>query len=300
MNLLVVGSVAYDSVETPHSSMDRILGGSATFFSVAASFFAKVRLVAVVGDDFRDEDVTVLRDAGVDLEGLQHAEGKTFSWGGRYHANMNVRDTLFTELGVFKSFRPELPDSYRSSEMVFLGNIHPELQLEVLDQVKSPRLVAADTMNFWIEGEEPTLRSVLKRIDVLTVNDDEVRQLSGEHNLVRAARIVRAMGPKWLIVKRGEHGALLFTESRVFAVPAYPLEEVRDPTGAGDSFAGGFMGYLARERSISESVVRRAMVMGSVMASFSVEAASLQGLQGRTSEDVEERFQEFVDLTSFD
>jgi len=184
--------------------------------------------------------------------------------------------------------------------MVFLGNIHPELQLEVLDQVKSPRLVAADTMNFWIEGEEPTLRSVLKRIDVLTVNDDEVRQLSGEHNLVRAARIVRAMGPKWLIVKRGEHGALLFTESRVFAVPAYPLEEVRDPTGAGDSFAGGFMGYLARERSISESVVRRAMVMGSVMASFSVEAASLQGLQGRTSEDVEERFQEFVDLTSFD
>ena len=297
MSLVVIGSVAYDDVETPFGKRERILGGSASYFSVTASHFTDVRLVAVVGSDFRDEDIETLRAHGVGLEGLQRADGPTFSWGGRYHENMNIRDTLFTELGVFADFRPELPEAHRDSEFVFLGNIHPSLQLDVLDQVRAPKFVAADTMNFWIDGELETVKKLLGRLDGLTINDEEAQLLSGEHNLVKAAKAVRAMGPSWLVIKRGEHGALLFTGERVFAVPAYPLEEVFDPTGAGDTFAGGFMGNLARAGEVTERNVRRSMVMGSVMASFCVEDFSLDRLTAVEDAEIAARYDAFIELS---
>ncbi len=300
MSLLVVGSVAFDSVATPHGVRDDVLGGSASFFSVAASHFVGVRLVAVVGEDFPDEHVAMLREHGVDLAGLERAEGRTFRWAGRYHDDMNQRDTLSTDLGVFEGFDPKLPDGWDDTPFVFLGNIHPALQAKVLDQVKAPRLVACDTMNLWINTTPDELKRVIERVDVLAINDDEVQMVAQENNLVKAARKVRAMGPRWLIVKRGEYGALLFAEGRIFAVPAFPLEEVRDPTGAGDTFAGGFMGALAAAPRIDDATVRRSMVMGSVMASFCVEDFSLDRLKTLTRQDVDARFRQFKDLTSFD
>lgn len=300
MSLVVIGSVAYDDVETPHGKRERILGGSASYISVTAANFTDVRLVAVVGSDFRESDVELLRSRGVGLEGLQRQEGRTFSWGGRYHDDMNIRDTLFTDLGVFEHFRPELPEAYRESELVFLGNIHPALQLEVLDQVRDPRFVAADTMNFWIQGEPETLRRLLSRLDGLTINDEEARLLSGEANLLQAARAIRAMGPRWLVIKRGEHGAWLFSDDRIFAVPAFPLERVLDPTGAGDTFAGGFMGSLARAGEVTERNVRRAMVNGSTMASFCVEGFSLDRLVAVEDEEIAARYADFILLTCCD
>ena len=297
--LVVVGSVALDSVEAPAGKHDDILGGSASFICTAASYFVKPRLVAVVGDDFPAEHVEFLRGRGVDLAGLERARGKTFRWAGRYSSDLAHRTTLDTQLNVFAGFQPRLPEAWRASELVFLGNIEPQLQLDVLGQVQRPRLVAMDTMNFWIEGKPAELAKVLERVDLLVINDEEARQLAREHNLPRAARAIRAMGPKTVIVKRGDSGALLFHEAGVFAAPAYPLEQVIDPTGAGDTFAGGFMGYLAKAGDLEAATVRRAMIYGSVMASFCVEGFSLDTLRGLDEEKIHARYRAFCDLTHF-
>jgi sugar/nucleoside kinase (ribokinase family) len=298
--LVVVGSVALDSVEANGTVHDDVLGGSASFFSTAASYFAPVRLVAVVGEDMPEQHLSFLGSRGVDLTGLERAKGKTFRWKGRYSQDLASRTTLDTQLNVFADFKPRLPEEWRDAEFLFLGNIHPSLQLDVLTQVRKPRLVAMDTMNFWIEGELGNLSKVLERVDLLVVNDEEARLLSKEHNLPRAARAIRAMGPKTVIVKRGESGALLFHEHGVFAAPAYPLEKVVDPTGAGDTFGGGFMGYLARVRDIGPQAVRRAMFYGSVMASFCVEDYSLDRLRNLTEAEIEGRYRAFRDLTHFE
>src|SRR5512134_453077 len=245
MPILVVGSVAYDTVETPFGRAERVLGGSASFFSVAASFFGPVNLVGVVGDDFGEEQIAAFRGRPIDLDGLERMEGKTFHWQGKYSYDLNSRDTICTDLNVFEFFEPKIPARYRGSEVVFLGNIDPVLQRGVLEQVERPRIVACDTMNFWISGKADELRRTLAKVQVLLVNDAEARELSGEWNLVRAARAIRAMGPRTLVVKKGEHGVLMFTDNGSFAAPALPLEHVVDPTGAGDTFAGGFVGYLA-------------------------------------------------------
>ncbi len=297
--LVVVGSVALDSVETTTGKHDDILGGSASFFSTAASFFTNPHLVAVVGSDFPEAHVEMLRGRGVDLAGLERVDGKTFRWAGRYSADLSSRTTLDTQLNVFAGFRPKLPEFYRDAELLFLGNIEPTLQTDVLGQVRRPRLVAMDTMNFWIEGKPSELRAVLAKVDLLVINDEEARQLAREHNLPRAARAIRALGPKTVIVKRGDSGALLFHEGGVFAAPAYPLEEVVDPTGAGDSFAGGFMGYLAKAGDLSPLTIKRAMIYGSVMASFCVEAFSLDKLRALTPKLVEDRYGQFCELTHF-
>ena len=301
MSLVVVGSVALDSVETAQGSRERVLGGAASFFSVAASFLTRpVRLVGVVGEDFPEEHVRFLGEQGIDLSGLERTAGLTFFWRGRYSPDLACRTTLETQLNVFEHFRPKLPTSYRDAEFVFLANIHPSLQLEVLEQVASPRLVACDTMNFWIERTPDELRRTLSRVGLLVINDEEARQLGGEHNLVRAARAIRALGPHSVIVKRGDSGALLFHENGIFAAPAFPLEDVVDPTGAGDSFAGGFMGYLARARSVAPEEVRRAMIYGSVLASFSVEDFSLDRFRRLRPADVYARFRAFRALTQFE
>jgi sugar/nucleoside kinase (ribokinase family) len=298
--LVVVGSVAFDTIEARGVKKERVLGGSASFFSTAASYFTPVKLVAVVGDDFPEEHTAFFASRGVALDGLVRAPGKTFHWSGRYSDDLATRTTLDTQLNVFADFKPRLPEAWRDAEFLFLGNIHPTLQLDVLEQVRKPRLVAMDTMNFWIEGEPAALRRVLERVDLLVINDEEARQLSREHNLPRAARAIRAMGPKTVIVKRGDSGALLFHEHGVFAAPAYPLEEVIDPTGAGDTFAGGFVGSLAQGRDISPQAVRRAMFYGSVMASFCVEGFSLDRLRKVTPEEIEQRYRAFRDLTHFE
>jgi sugar/nucleoside kinase (ribokinase family) len=300
MSLLVVGSVALDSVETPFGLKEDVLGGSATYFSTSASFFTPVKVVAVVGEDFPEAHLNFLRARGVDLEGVTREKGRTFRWKGRYGWQLNEAETLDTQLNVFQSFSPRLPESYRDAQFVFLGNIHPELQSQVLDQVKGPKLVAADTMNFWINGSRPALLKTLKRVDLLFINDAEARQLSGEHNIVRAARAVLAMGPKRVAIKRGEYGALLFDQEHIFACPALPLAEVFDPTGAGDTFAGGFMGTLATNGKVDSQVLRRAMVMGSVMASFTVEKFSLERLREVSRHDIHARFAEFKRLTHFE
>jgi sugar/nucleoside kinase (ribokinase family) len=300
MSLLVVGSVALDSVETPFGKKEEVLGGSATFFSTAASFFNPVQLVAVVGEDFPEAHVQFLRSRNIGLEGLTQEKGRTFRWKGKYGFQLNEAQTLDTQLNVFQDFAPKLPESYRGAPYVFLGNIHPELQSQVLDQVKSPRLVAADTMNFWIQGSREALLKTLRRVNLLFVNDAEIRQLSGEHNIVKAARAVLSMGPTRVVVKRGEYGALLFEREHSFACPAFPLEDVFDPTGAGDTFAGGFMGTLATATQFDQEVVRRAMVMGSVMASFTVERFSLDRLRDLTLPEIRKRFSEFKRLTHFD
>jgi sugar/nucleoside kinase (ribokinase family) len=300
MSILVVGSVAFDSVETPFGKADKVLGGSASFFSVAASFFVPVSLVGVVGSDFGEKERAAFAGRDIDLSGLEQAEGLTFHWGGKYSFDLNSRDTLFTDLNVFESFKPKIPAAYRQSKQVFLGNIDPELQRGVLDQVEKPDLVACDTMNFWISGRLEELKKTLARVDVLLINDAEARQLSGEWNLVKAARAIRGMGPKTLVLKKGEHGVIMFTEQGAFAAPAYPLEEVFDPTGAGDTFAGGFLGYLAGAPARDEATLRRAVVMGSTLASFCVEAFSLDRLLRLTRAEIDERFRLFKRLTHFE
>jgi sugar/nucleoside kinase (ribokinase family) len=300
MSILVVGSVAYDTVETPFGRAQRVLGGSASFFSVAASFFAPVNLVGVVGQDFGEEQLAAFRGRPIDTEGLERMEGKTFHWQGRYSLDLNSRDTICTDLNVFEFFKPKIPARYRGSEVVFLGNIDPVLQREVLEQVQSPRLVACDTMNFWIQGKAEELRKTLARTQILLVNDSEARELSGEWNLVKAARAIRAMGPQIVVVKKGEHGVLMFGEKGAFAAPAFPLETVFDPTGAGDTFAGGFMGYLAAAGETGDAVLRRAVVMGSTLASFCVEAFSLDRLRTLTRAEIDARYRQFRDLTAFE
>lgn len=300
MSILVVGSVAYDTVETPFGTAERVLGGSASFFSVAASFFSPVNLVAVVGDDFGDEQLAAFRNRTIDLEGLERTAGETFHWQGKYSLDLNSRDTIRTDLNVFEQFKPKIPDSYRSSEAVFLGNIDPVLQSQVLGQVENPKLVACDTMNFWIDGKPKELRETLRNVHVLLINDAETRELSGEWNLVKAARAVREMGPRTLVVKKGEHGVMMFTGEGTFAAPAFPLENVFDPTGAGDTFAGGFLGYLASTSEQGDAALRRAIVMGSALASFCCEAFSLDRLLTLTRPEIEERYRQFQDLTRFE
>jgi sugar/nucleoside kinase (ribokinase family) len=300
MSILVVGSVAYDTVETPFGRAEKVLGGSASFFAVAASFFTPVNLVAVVGDDFGEKERAAFGGRRVDLEGLETAAGKTFHWQGRYSYDLNARETVCTDLNVFEFFKPRIPPAYRRSEHVFLGNIDPVLQREVLDQVERPQMVACDTMNFWISGKPEELRKTLAKVDVLLINDAEARQLSGEWNVVKAARAIRALGPRVLVVKKGEHGVLMFGEDGSFAAPAYPLEEVFDPTGAGDTFAGGFVGYLAASPTRDEAALRRAVIMGSTLASFSVEAFSLDRLLRLTRPEIDERYRLFRRLTHFE
>lgn len=299
MSILVVGSVAYDTVETPFGQAERVLGGSATYFSVSASFFADVRLMAVVGEDFSPEDTDLLQSRNVDLAGLSRHPGLTFHWQGRYGYDLNEAQTLATHLNVFEQFRPEVPESYRDSDCLVLANIDPELQLEVLRQMGRPPVIACDTMNFWISGKRDALLKVIGQVDFFIINEGEARQLAGEANLVKAARRILDMGVRNLIVKRGEYGVLMFSADGVFAAPAYPLEEVFDPTGAGDTFAGGFMGYLANTGDYSPQGVRQAIVAGSVMASFTVEDFSLERLKRLTYGEIAERFRLFKELTDF-
>jgi sugar/nucleoside kinase (ribokinase family) len=300
MSILVVGSVAFDTIETPHGAAQEVLGGSAAYFAVAASYFAPVKLVAVIGEDFPKQERDFLASRDIDLTGLTVAKGKTFRWTGRYHEDMNLRDTLDLQLNVFSDFSPVLPDSYRDAPFVFLANINPGLQGGVLDQLtQPPRMVACDTISHWIDGARSELIALLKRVDLFVINDEEARLLSGERNVVRAARNILDMGPRSLLIKRGEYGVLSFSPNSIFAVPAYPLEEVFDPTGAGDSFAGGFLGYLAQVNDLSEASVRKAIVYGSVVASFVVEDFSLRRLHSLTRDDIERRYRQFVSLTEF-
>lgn len=300
MNILVVGSVAYDTVRTPFGEAREVLGGSATYFAAAASFFAPVSLVAVVGEDFGEDELAFLRERGVDLTGLERRPGRTFRWWGEYGFDLNEAKTLETQLNVFAEFRPQIPQAYQEREIVFLANIDPDLQREVLTQVRAPLLVAADTMNFWIQGKYESLRETLKKVQVLIINDAETRMLAKEPNLVRAAKEILTWGPRSLVIKRGEYGVLAFSNNGWFAAPALPLEEVFDPTGAGDSFAGGFLGFLASTQNFDEKNLRRAVIMGSVMASFAVEAFSLDRLKTLTYPEIETRYRQFKELAHFD
>lgn len=300
MSLLVVGSVALDTVETPFGRAEDALGGSATFFAAAASLFCPVQLVGVIGDDYPVERLDFLRERDVDLDGLVRAKGESFRWSGVYSYDLNSRETTETRLGVFADFQPRIPESFRDARWVFLGNIDPALQLEVLDQTHSPEFVACDTMNFWIEGKRDTLLELLPRLDLLLVNDAEARQLSGDFNLARAARWIQDRGPRHVIVKKGEHGAILFTPDSVFFAPGYPLEEVFDPTGAGDAFAGGFMGHLAQCGRAEDAELRRAVVYGSVLGSFAVEQFSVDRLRTVTLAEIEERARHFREMTTFE
>ena len=298
--VLTVGSVAFDSIRTPFGEVSRVVGGAATFFSIAASFFSDVRLVGVVGEDFGARHMQVFGGRRIDLEGLQRVPGETFRWKGEYKLDLNTRETIYTRLNVFDDFSPQVPERYRSSPVVFLANIHPALQMEVLDQVEAPRFVALDTMNYWIEGTPAELGRVLRRVDAVVINDEEARQLSGKGNLVKAAREIRRMGPGRVIIKRGEHGVLMTRGEDFFAAPGLPLEEVCDPTGAGDTFAGGLVGYLAAGGDLSDEAVARAAICGSAMASFSVEDFGLGRLLGLTAEDIRARCDAFRRLTHFD
>ena len=300
MSILVVGSVAFDTVETPSGRVEEVLGGSASYFSAAASFFAPVSLVAVVGDDFAPEHAALFEERQVDLSGLARVPGRTFRWSGVYGEDLNQRTTLATELNVFEHFKPVLPDSRRSVDFLFLANIDPDLQRSVLGQMKRrPKLVACDTMNFWIAGKREAVRELLREVDILVINDEEARELAREANTVRAARRILEWGPTSLIVKRGEHGAALYSDQSHFAVPAYPLMDPVDPTGAGDSFAGGFMGHLARRGTVDEPAVRQALVAGSVMASFCVEDFSLRRFRRLQPEQIQDRLKEFSRMTQF-
>jgi sugar/nucleoside kinase (ribokinase family) len=299
MSIVVVGSVAFDTVQTPAGRAEEVLGGSASYFSVAASFFAPVHLVAVVGEDFGEDHARIFRDRDIDTTGLSRVAGRTFRWSGVYGDDINQRTTLSTELNVFQEFKPALPERLRKSEYLFLANIDPDLQRSVLDQMRRPRLVACDTMNFWIEGKRDAVRKMLQGVDVLIINDEEARQLALEANTVRAAKKILGYGPTSLIVKRGEYGAALYTSRSHFAVPAYPLLDPVDPTGAGDSFAGGFMGHLARKGSLDEISIRQALVVGSVMASFCVEDFSLRRFATLRPEQIRTRLKEFGRMTQF-
>lgn len=300
MSVLVVGTVALDSVKTPFGSVDEALGGSATFFSVAASYFTDVAVVAVVGEDFPEEHVAMLENRGVDTEGLVVDRGRTFRWAGEYGFDLNTRETLDTQLNVFEEFRPVIPDRLKRCEYVFLANIDPVLQRSVLEQVERPRFTACDTMNFWIEGSRDELLRTLAMVDAIVVNDSECRELAGEANLLKAARLVQGLGPGTVIVKKGEHGALMLTGDRFFAAPAFPCESVFDPTGAGDTFAGGFMGHLARTGDLSDANIRKAVVYGTVMASFSVEQFSVDGMTSLSPEDIEERVSVLKGVSHFE
>jgi sugar/nucleoside kinase (ribokinase family) len=299
MSLLVIGSLGLDTVETPFGSVENAIGGTAVYCSVAASHFTSVRLVGVVGEDFPPPEIAFLRSRNIDLDGLEIKPGKSFSWGARYGYDLNSRDTLFTHLNVFEAFNPRLPAKYCDTPFVFLGNIGPDLQLSVLEQIRRPQLVALDTMNYWIERTPAELARVLERVDVLLVNDSEMRQLSGEHNLIKAARRVYAMGPKIIIVKKGEHGAILIADNHFFYAPAFPLENVFDPTGAGDTFAGGFMGYLAQCGRIDKAALRQAVIYGSTFASFVVEDFSIGRLRHLRDDDIRTRFGNFHEMTQF-
>jgi sugar/nucleoside kinase (ribokinase family) len=300
VSLLVVGSVAFDCLESPYGKVERAVGGAATYFAVAASFFAPVHLVAIVGDDFGKEDAAVFRGRPIDIEGLERTTGKTFFWSGRYSQNLNERVTLATELNCFAEFKPRLPEKYRNSKYVFLANIAPDLQRDVLHQVKvKPKIAAMDTMNYWIERTNAELRETLKHVDILMINDTETRELSSEHNLLLAAKHIFKMGPTTLVVKRGEYGAMMVDKHGIFCVPAFPLEEPHDPTGAGDSFAGGFMGYLASVGSKSDAFLRRAMVYGSVLGSFAVEQFGLDRLLQLKRAEIHGRARHFAKLTQF-
>ena len=300
MSLLVVGSVALDSVKTPFGVAENALGGSATYFSASASYFTDVRLVAVVGEDFPKEHVQFLKSRNIDLRGLVQTTGRTFRWTGEYGYDLNEAHTLATHLNVFETFKPVVIDDYKNSEVVFLANIDPELQLDVLRQVEKPKLVACDTMNFWIEGKPDALKRTLKEVDVLTINEGEARELAQEPSLVKAAKVIQAIGPRVVVIKQGSYGAIMFNGGSVFSAPAYPLESVFDPTGAGDTFAGGFMGYLANTMNFSESGLRQAVVFGSVMASMNVEAFSLDRLRSLDYKEIQKRYREFKKLTHFE
>ena len=302
MSLLVVGSLALDTIETPFGRVENALGGSATYIALAASYFVQpVRTVGVVGGDFPQGATQFLESHGVDLEGLEVVkDGKTFRWGGRYHYDLNMRDTLFTELNAFEKFDPKIPQPYRNTTYVCLGNIDPVLQRRVLEQLSKPRLVVGDTMNFWITGSNVELKRTLKLLDVLIVNDSEARQISGEHNLIKAAKAIIRLGPKIVIIKKGEHGAMLLTERSMFSAPAYPLEDIYDPTGAGDAFAGGFIGWIARTDELSEENFKRAVIYGSTLASFSVERFSVDRFKELTSLEIKDRFHEFRELSRFE
>ncbi|MBT8487590.1 MAG: sugar kinase [Gemmatimonadetes bacterium] len=300
MSILCVGSVALDSVETPFGKADRVLGGSAVYFGAAATAFHPVQIVGVVGDDYPLDDLGFLEARGADLGGIERAAGESFFWAGRYHYDLNTRDTLDTRLGVFADFDPKIPDAFRGARYVFLGNIDPVLQLDVLDQVAAPDVVACDTMNYWIEGSRDALLRLLERVDILLVNDEEVRQLAGKSNLLKAASWVQDRGPGIVVVKKGEHGAILFGDDWIFYVPGYPLEEIFDPTGAGDAFAGGFMGYLAQSDSVDAAHLRRAMVYGSALGSFACEEFSIGRLRDLTRDEVSERVRHFRRLTAFE
>ena len=300
MSVLVVGSVALDSVETPFGKADEVLGGSATFFSASASHLTPVQLVGVVGRDYPMDRLQALAGRGVDLAGLQQDDGLSFRWRGRYRHDLNTAETLETHLGVFSHFRPQIPEQFRTAPFVFLANIDPRLQLDVLSQVERPKLVACDTMNFWIESRRPELLELLGRVDLITLNDAEARQLTETSNLVRAARWIMDRGPGHVIIKKGEHGAFMFTRESIFFAPAYPLESVFDPTGAGDSFAGGFMGYLARTGDLSEENLRRAVVFGSAMGSFAVEKFSIERLLELDQATIHGRVREFQRLVAFE
>ena len=303
MSVIVVGTMAFDAIETPFGKIDRIVGGSATYVAYAASnFVTPIQQVSIIGADFPEEEMDELTSRGVQLEGVEIVPGKkSFFWSGRYHLDMNSRDTLVTDLNVLADFNPSVPDSYQGAEFVMLGNLDPVVQKKVIQQLKTrPKLIVMDTMNFWMEIAQPQLDEVLKLVDVLMVNDSEARQLSGHFSLVKAAREIMKMGPKYLIIKKGEHGALLFHEDRVFFAPALPLEEVFDPTGAGDTFAGGFIGHIAKTKDVSFDNMKTAIIVGSAMASFCVEKFGPERLKEITKEDIDNRIREFVQLVNFD
>ncbi len=300
MSLLAVGSVALDTIETPFGEAIDAIGGSATFFSAAASFFSPVQLVGVVGEDFPREQLGFLEARGVDLAALETRPGQSFRWSGVYSYDLNSRETRETRLGVFADFAPRIPPALRDSRWIFLGNIDPVLQLDVLDQVEKPELVACDTMNYWIEGRRPELERLLSRIDLLLINDGEARELSGEVNVLKAARWIQARGPRMVVVKKGEHGAILFTRDVIFFAPGFPLEDVFDPTGAGDAFAGGFVGYLARAGRLDSDHLRRAVVYGSALGSFAVERFGVERLIDLTHAEIDERVERFREMTAFD
>ncbi|MBV6419346.1 MAG: putative sugar kinase YdjH [Ignavibacteriaceae bacterium] len=301
MSLLVVGSVALDSVETPFDKIEDALGGSATYISLAASYFsAPVELIGVVGNDFPKKYIDMLEQHNIGLEGLQIIEGeKTFRWGGKYHYDLNFRDTLFTELNAFQNFNPIIPEKFRKAKYICLGNIDPILQMKVLDQVSDPQFVVCDTMNLWINTMKNDLLKLLKRVTVFILNDSEARMLTEEPNLIKAAKQIRQMGPEILIIKKGEHGAMLFTEDTIFSAPAYPMEMILDPTGAGDTFAGGFIGYLHHKRELNSENIKRAIIYGSTMASFCVEQFSTNGLENLSYLKIQDRFREFKKISNF-
>lgn len=301
MSILVVGTVAFDAIETPFGKVDRCLGGSATYFSVAASFFSEVDLVAAVGDDFSDDDLSIFRGRKVNLDGLQRVAGaKTFFWSGQYGFDLNVAKTLDTQLNVIADFKPRLAEKHRNPDVLFLANIQPDLQMEVLHQCRRPRLVALDTMNLWIATAKESLTRILGEVDLVVINEAEVRQYTEEPNLIKGARQIIALGPRTLVIKRGEYGVMMITPDAVFAAPAYPLEAVFDPTGAGDTFAGGFLGYLASRAEVTDRDLRRAIIFGSVLASFTVEKFSLDRLREITLNELYDRYQEFRKLTHFE